>query len=246
MAEEEPLNAALAPCGHDHKAIGAHERRQWLRLCAQLLWAVRTWREELHPLPLTLPVPLRVHGRHREGVLWHQPSATDLLFITLRNSEALFSPSTRTRDQALGPSLFHWESQSTAGRARSPSRSCASALPPTKATRASGRWRSAGGWSGRSRRRGCQAVAWHSSGVGGLRGAPDWVKRLRHTMSYRIRLLETEEGWAVSCLDLPGCHSQGDSRDEALANIREAITLWLEVEAEEAGVKSVETLELAL
>jgi predicted RNase H-like HicB family nuclease len=65
-------------------------------------------------------------------------------------------------------------------------------------------------------------------------------------MSYRIRLLETEEGWAVSWLDLPGCHSQGESRDEALEHIREAIALWLEVEAEEAGVKSVETLELAL
>ncbi len=74
-------------------------------------------------------------------------------------------------------------------------------------------WRSACGWSGRSRRRGSQAVAWHSSG---------------------------------SCLDLPGCHSQGENRDETLANIREAIALWLEVEAEEAGVKSVETLELAL
>jgi predicted RNase H-like HicB family nuclease len=64
-------------------------------------------------------------------------------------------------------------------------------------------------------------------------------------MSYRIRLLETEEGWSVSCLDLPGCHSQGSSRDEALVNIREAIALWLEVEAEEAGVRSTETLELA-
>jgi len=65
-------------------------------------------------------------------------------------------------------------------------------------------------------------------------------------VSYRIRLLQTDEGWAVSCLDLPGCHSQGDSREEALANIREAITLWLEVEAEEEGVKHVETLELAV
>lgn len=65
-------------------------------------------------------------------------------------------------------------------------------------------------------------------------------------MSYRIRLLETDEGWSVSCLDLPGCHSQGGSRDEALLNIREAIQLWLEVEAEEAGVKTVETLELAV
>ena len=65
-------------------------------------------------------------------------------------------------------------------------------------------------------------------------------------MSYRIRLLETDEGWSVSCFDLPGCHSQGESRDEALANIREAIQLWLSVEAEEAGVKTVETLELAV
>ncbi len=65
-------------------------------------------------------------------------------------------------------------------------------------------------------------------------------------MSYRIRLLETDEGWSVSCLDLPGCHSQGESRDEALLNIREAIQLWLEVEAEEAGVRTVETLELAV
>ena len=65
-------------------------------------------------------------------------------------------------------------------------------------------------------------------------------------MSYRIRLLETDEGWSVSRLDLPGCHFQGESRDEALANIREAIQLWVEVEAEEAGVKSVETLELAV
>ena len=40
---------------------------------------------------------------HREGVLWHEPSQCHLLFITLRKSEALFSPSTRYRDLALGP-----------------------------------------------------------------------------------------------------------------------------------------------
>ena len=92
----------------------------------------------LHPLPWALPVPLRVHGRysraevlaafglvdgrgaprsHREGVLWDEASQTDILFITLRKSEALFSPSTRYRDLALGPSLFHWESQSTTSAA---------------------------------------------------------------------------------------------------------------------------------
>ena len=58
--------------------------------------------------------------------------------------------------------------------------------------------------------------------------------------------METEEGWSVSCLDLPGCHSQGNSRDEALSNIREAIRLWLEVEAEENGLKSIETTEIAI
>ncbi len=40
---------------------------------------------------------------HHEVVLRHQPSATDLLFITLRKSEALFSPSTRYHDLALRP-----------------------------------------------------------------------------------------------------------------------------------------------
>jgi predicted RNase H-like HicB family nuclease len=65
-------------------------------------------------------------------------------------------------------------------------------------------------------------------------------------MSYRLRLLETDEGWSVSCLDLPGCHSQGSSRDAALLNIREAIQLWLEVEAEEAGVKTAEVVEITV
>ena len=65
-------------------------------------------------------------------------------------------------------------------------------------------------------------------------------------MSYRIRSLKTDEGWSVSCLDLPGCHSQGSSRDEALLNIREAIQLWLEVEAEEAGVKTAEVVEITV
>ena len=50
---------------------------------------------------------------HRVGVLWHEASQTDLLFVTLNKSESLFSPTTRYRDLALGPALFHWESQST-------------------------------------------------------------------------------------------------------------------------------------
>jgi predicted RNase H-like HicB family nuclease len=35
-------------------------------------------------------------------------------------------------------------------------------------------------------------------------------------------------GYTVYVPSLPGCVSEGDSRDEALANIREAIELYLE------------------
>lgn len=52
-------------------------------------------------------------------------------------------------------------------------------------------------------------------------------------MNYRVVLIETDEGFAVSCPMLRGCHSQGATREEALANIREAIALWLEVAEED-------------
>jgi hypothetical protein len=37
---------------------------------------------------------------YSKGVIWHEPSQCDLLFITLNKSEALFSPSTHTRGLA--------------------------------------------------------------------------------------------------------------------------------------------------
>ncbi len=35
-------------------------------------------------------------------------------------------------------------------------------------------------------------------------------------------------GYAVYCPELPGCTSAGDSEEEALENIKEAIALYLE------------------
>lgn len=45
---------------------------------------------------------------------------------------------------------------------------------------------------------------------------------------------ETVGGYSVSVPALPGCHSQGETMEDALANIREAAELWLEVTAETA------------
>ena len=53
-------------------------------------------------------------------------------------------------------------------------------------------------------------------------------------MQFPVHLIENEEGFAVHCPALPGCWSQGQTREEALANIREAIELWLEVEEEDS------------
>ena len=59
-------------------------------------------------------------------------------------------------------------------------------------------------------------------------------------MQYRIRLIQSAEGWAVSCPSLPGCHSQGDTREEAVENIKAAIRERLQVEAEESGASKME------
>jgi predicted RNase H-like HicB family nuclease len=65
-------------------------------------------------------------------------------------------------------------------------------------------------------------------------------------MNYRINLFQTDEGWAVSCPDLQGCHSQGATREEAIEQIKDAIRLWLDVEAEETGLTRMETAEVAV
>jgi predicted RNase H-like HicB family nuclease len=75
---------------------------------------------------------------------------------------------------------------------------------------------------------------------------PAGILTIIPTMNYRVTLFQSDEGWAVSCPDLPGCHSQGTTREEALTNIKEAIRLWLEVEAEETGLKRFEQAEVVV
>lgn len=48
---------------------------------------------------------------HQAGPWWHEPTQTEVLFITLRKTEKDYSPETMYRDFAISPDLFHWESQ---------------------------------------------------------------------------------------------------------------------------------------
>jgi predicted RNase H-like HicB family nuclease len=61
-------------------------------------------------------------------------------------------------------------------------------------------------------------------------------------MKFWTTLDRDEDGvWIAECPSIPGCVSQGSTRDEALANIREAIALCLEVRAERGMPLTVET-----
>lgn len=52
-------------------------------------------------------------------------------------------------------------------------------------------------------------------------------------MKYPVTLVQSDEGWAVWCDTLPGCCSQGATREEAMANIREAIAEYVAAKLEE-------------
>jgi predicted RNase H-like HicB family nuclease len=56
------------------------------------------------------------------------------------------------------------------------------------------------------------------------------------TSTFTVVLRPGEDGWIVAeCPLLPGCISQGRTRDEALDNIREAIALCIEAGDEPSG-----------
>jgi predicted RNase H-like HicB family nuclease len=48
-------------------------------------------------------------------------------------------------------------------------------------------------------------------------------------MKYQVAVIPTEEGYSVCCPGLPGCWSQGNTEEEALANIQDAIREYLAV-----------------
>ena len=61
-------------------------------------------------------------------------------------------------------------------------------------------------------------------------------------------LLDRDEGgvWISECPSLPGCVSQGSTREEALENVKEAIKLCLQVRAELGLPLTVETCQVEI
>ena len=70
-----------------------------------------------------------------------------------------------------------------------------------------------------------------------------------NTMKMTVTIDRDEDGvWVVECPAIPGCVSQGQTKEEALTNIQEAIALCIEVRAEQGLPLTVETrqVEVAL
>ena len=62
-------------------------------------------------------------------------------------------------------------------------------------------------------------------------------------MRYKVVLHHTDEGISVSVPGLPGCWSEGDTEEEAIANIRDAIQEYLAAlddQYRDADVRDVE------
>jgi predicted RNase H-like HicB family nuclease len=64
-------------------------------------------------------------------------------------------------------------------------------------------------------------------------------------MKFVATLDRDEDGvWVAECPSIPGCVSQGATKDEAIGNLREAIALCLEVRAEVGLPLTVETRQV--
>lgn len=53
------------------------------------------------------------------------------------------------------------------------------------------------------------------------------------TLTVRVGPDTLDGGWVAECLDLPGCFSQGETREEALSNISDAIAGVISLRAEQ-------------
>ena len=66
-------------------------------------------------------------------------------------------------------------------------------------------------------------------------------------MKFNVTIDRDDGGlWVVECPAIPGCVSQGKTKDEALGNIAEAISLCLKVRAEQGLPLTIETRQIEI
>lgn len=65
-------------------------------------------------------------------------------------------------------------------------------------------------------------------------------------MKFTVALDPSDEGVAVCAPSLPGCWSQGETVEEALVNLAEAIREYLEAEVEPAEGAELSEVEVAV
>lgn len=64
-------------------------------------------------------------------------------------------------------------------------------------------------------------------------------------MVFNITIERDEDGiWIAECPSIPGCVSQGDTKAEAIENVKDAIKLCLEVRAEKGMPLTLETRQV--
>ena len=64
-------------------------------------------------------------------------------------------------------------------------------------------------------------------------------------MIFNIIIERDEDGiWIAECPSIPGCVSQGESKNEAIENVKDAIKVCLEVRAEKGLPLTVETRQV--
>ena len=66
-------------------------------------------------------------------------------------------------------------------------------------------------------------------------------------MKFNVTVDRDEDGvWIVECPAIPGCVSQGQTKSQAIENIKEAIALCLEVRAEKGLPLTIETRQIEI
>ena len=64
-------------------------------------------------------------------------------------------------------------------------------------------------------------------------------------MVFNVTIDRDEDGiWIVECAAIPGCVSQGKTKEEALENIKDAIKLCLQVRSEKRMALTIQTKQV--